>query len=113
MEYDIVRYSVEIQSSESGIGLTHLCELLDEAQIEVTKDLVKFKMFKTEEEGKEFRKQNPAWGELGHTEKGWYSAYSLPGLLATQAVKEAGEFYKLNVELTAGYIVGTNWKTCH
>jgi hypothetical protein len=85
----------------------------DEAQIEVTKDLVKFKMFKTEEEGKEFRKQNPTWGELGHTEKGWYSAYSLPGLLATQAVKESGEFYNLNVELTAGYIVAKNWYGAH
>jgi hypothetical protein len=85
----------------------------DEAQSEVTKDLVKFKMFKTEEEGKLFREDNPTWGELAHTDKGWYSAYSLPGVLATQSVKEAGEYYKLNVELTAGYIVHKNWYGCH
>ena len=86
---------------------------MDEAQIEVTKDLVKFKMFKTEQEGKEFRASNPTWGELAHTEKGWYSAYSLPGVLATESVKEAGEYYKLNVELTAGYIIHRNWFGCH
>ena len=86
---------------------------MDEAQIEVTKDLVKFKMFKTEQEGKDFRTNNPTWGELAHTEKGWYSAYSLPGVLATESVKEAGEYYKLNVELTAGYIIHKNWYGCH
>jgi len=85
----------------------------DEAQIEVTRDMVQFKMFKTEEEGKAFRVENPTWGELAHTEKGWYSAYSLPGVLATQAVKEAGEYYELNVELTAGYIIHRNWYGCH
>jgi DNA polymerase I-like protein with 3'-5' exonuclease and polymerase domains len=85
----------------------------DEAQLEVTKDLVKFKMFKTEQEAKDFRNNNPEWGEVSHTDKGYYCAYSLPGLLATQAVKEAGEYYNLNVELTAGYIVHKNWAGCH
>jgi len=70
-------------------------------------------MFKTEQEGKDFRCENPAWGELGHTDKGWYCAYSLVGVLATEAVKEAGEYYKLNVELTAGYIINRNWFGCH
>ena len=85
----------------------------DEAQLEVTKDLVKFKLFKTEQEAKDFRKNNPEWGEVSHTDKGYYCAYSLPGVLATQAVKEAGEYYNLNVELTAGYIVHKNWAGCH
>ena len=85
----------------------------DEAQVEVSKNLVKFKMFKTEEEAKAFRKENPDWGEVAHTEKGFYSAYSLPGVLAVEAVKEAGQYYNLNVELTAGYIVHRNWAGCH
>lgn len=85
----------------------------DEAQVETTKDQVQFKMFKTEQEGKEFRQHNPTWGELAHTDKGWYSAYSLVGVLATESVKEAGEYYKLNVELTAGYIIHRNWFGCH
>lgn len=85
----------------------------DEAQTEVSKNLVKFKMFKTEEEAKEFHKANPEWGEVAHTEKGYYCAYSLPGVLAVQSVKEAGQYYNLNVELTAGYIVHKNWFGCH
>ena len=44
---------------------------------------------------------------------GVFVAYSRPGELATEAVKEAGEYYKLNVELTAGYVVGKNWAMCH
>ena len=85
----------------------------DEAQLELSKSLVKFKVFKTEEEAKAFRANNLDWSEVAHTDKCWYSAYSLPGVLATQAVKEAGEYYKLNVELTAGYIIHKNWFGCH
>lgn len=85
----------------------------DEAQTEVSKSLVKFKMFKTEQEAKEFHKANPEWGEVAHTDKGYYCAYSLPGVLAVQSVKEAGQYYNLNVELTAGYIVHKNWFGCH
>lgn len=85
----------------------------DECQAEVTKDLVKFKMFKTEEEAKAFRKDNPTWGEVSHTPKGYYCAYSDVGVLAVESVKESGEYYNLNVELTAGYIIHKNWAGCH
>ena len=85
----------------------------DEAQLEVTKGLVKFKMFKTEQEAKAFRKENPDWGEIAHTDKGYYSAYSEAGVLAVESVVEAGRYYKLNVDLSAGYIVHKNWYGCH
>lgn len=85
----------------------------DEAQIEITKGFVKFKMFKTEEEAKAFRKENQTWGEVSHTERGWYSAYSRVGELAVESVVEAGRYYKLNVDLSAGYIIHKNWYGCH
>jgi hypothetical protein len=85
----------------------------DEAQLELTKGLVKFKMFKTEDEAKEFRKNNPTWGEVSHTDKGYYSAYSLAGVLAVESVVEAGRYYNLNVDLSAGYIIHKNWYGCH
>ena len=44
---------------------------------------------------------------------GFYIAYCRAGELASEAVSEAGQFYKLNVPLTAGYIVGRNWADCH
>lgn len=85
----------------------------DEAQLEVTKDLVKWKMFDTEEDAKAFKKDHPTWSDVGHSAKGYYVGYCHAGELATQAVTEAGKYYKLNVELTAGYMLGTTWANCH
>lgn len=86
---------------------------MDEAQLELSKNLVKFKLFNTEEEAKEFKKENKDWSDISHSEKGYYCAYSLVGVLASESVKEAGEYYKLNVELTAGYIINRSWAGCH
>lgn len=84
----------------------------DEAQIELTKNLVKFKIFDTEEEAKAF--DEPYWSDVGHAKNDkYYRAYSIVGELAAKAVNEAGQYYKLNVELTAGYQIGRNWKECH
>lgn len=91
----------------------------DEAQIEVTKDLVKFKRFATKEECKEFRKQQKEvcgmiWSEEHESPKGgWFVAYSKPGELVVQAVNETTEFYKLCVPLSADYVLGTGWHDCH
>ncbi|MNG01550.1 hypothetical protein D3C84_845380 [compost metagenome] len=87
----------------------------DEAQLEVRQDMVKFKTFETEEQAKEFKNnQEEIWSDIKPSPKGgFYVAYCRAGELAAQAVKEAGEYYKLNVELTAGYMLGRNWKDCH
>ena len=91
----------------------------DEAQIEVSKKLVKFKMFNTKEEVDEFRKEQFVehgliWAEAHESPKGgWFTAYSLPGQLIVEAVKETTEFYKLNCPLSADYVLGTSWANCH
>lgn len=85
----------------------------DEAQFEVHKSLIKWKLFKTEEEAKEFRKVNPTWSEIGHNGKGYYLGYCLAGELIQKAVKETSKYYKLNVTLSADYILGRNWAECH
>ncbi len=86
----------------------------DEAQSEVSKASVKFKKFTDEAEAKAFKcPDEKVWSDVIHNDKGYFRAYNRAGELATQAVKEAGEYYKLNVELTAGYMIGTNWATCH
>jgi len=88
---------------------------MDEAQLEVAKSMVTWKLFKTEEAAKEFKSQqtDKVWSDIGHSEKGFYVGYCRAGELATQAVTEAGKYYKLNVELTAGYMLGTTWASCH
>ena len=103
-------------------NLSYCAQLIgyhDEAQLEVTKDLVKFKIYKTKEECEAFKakvekEEGDAWGDVMETSDGrWFTSYSLAGKLAADAVKESGEYYKLNVELTAGYMFGYNWKDCH
>lgn len=87
----------------------------DEAQLEVRKELVKFKTFATQEEAETFKQaQTEVWSDIKESPKGGvYVAYCRPGELAAQAVKEAGEYYNLNVDLTAGYMVHKNWAGCH
>lgn len=94
----------------------------DEAQYEIRRSAVEFKTFPVGEDEKAAEKAAKAfkaeqtdkvWSDIGHTDKMYYVAYNRAGELATQAVKQSGEYYKLNVELTAGYMIGTNWSTCH
>ncbi len=87
----------------------------DESQLEVKRSMVKFKTFETEEEAKEFKQsQTEIWSDIKPSPKGGYFvAYCRAGELAALSVKEAGEYYNLNVELTAGYMLGRNWKDCH
>lgn len=112
----------------------------DEAQVEVTKDLVEFKWFsKADLEWVKFEdaklqkaeddrcealvkkwkadieaKTGKLWSNVHESPKGgWFLGYSLPGELAARAVAGAGEYYKLNIGLTAGYDIGRNWAQCH
>lgn len=77
--------------------------------------MVTWRIFPTEEEAKVFKslQTDKVWSDIGHSAKGYYVGYCRAGELATEAVREAGQYYKLNVELTAGYMLGTNWATCH
>lgn len=112
----------------------------DEAQLEVTRDLVEFKWFPKESLGwkqvedekeqekidkeciakvnawkhEEESRTGRIWANVHESPKGgWFTAYSRAGELASIAVKKAGEFYNLNVELTAGYDIGNSWASCH
>lgn len=86
----------------------------DEAQSELTRELVKFKMFDTEKEAKEFSEEGKIWSDVGHAKDGrFFRSWCRAGELAAESVKEAGQYYKLNVELTAGYVIGSGWDNCH
>lgn len=87
----------------------------DESQLEVRKELVKFKTFATQEQAEEFKQaQAEIWSDIKESPKGGvYVAYCRAGELAAQSVKEAGEYYNLKVGLTAGYMIHKNWAGCH
>lgn len=86
----------------------------DEAQAEVRRSMVTWKKFADEEACKAFKSDDgKVWSDPVHNDKGWFRGYCRAGELATIAVREAGRYYKLNVELSAGYMLGTNWATTH
>lgn len=90
----------------------------DESQLEVSGSLVKIKTFREEEDAKIWKKDyetrtGKLLSDIGHREGVYYVGYCRAGELAIQAVREAGEYYGLNVELTAGYMLGKNWAECH
>lgn len=86
----------------------------DEAQLELSRELVKFKIFDTEEEAKDFCEEGRVWSDVGHAKDGrFFRSWCRAGELAVESVREAGLYYKLNVELTSGYVVGNSWANCH
>lgn len=90
----------------------------DEAQLEVRKELVKWKVGKSKEEMVEIKDKleketNLKWSDVGHIGDKWYVGYCRAGELAVESVLEAGRYYSLNVDLTAGYMLGKDWASCH
>lgn len=86
--------------------------------MEVSKGLVEFKMFKTKEECIEFKNKeleaSKIWSDVKESAKGgWYVGYTLAGQLAAQAVQGSGDYYKMKIDLTAGYMLEYNWAGCH
>ena len=102
--------------SEDWRGKAFVQQLIayhDESNLEVHKSLIKWKTFEKEEDAKAFKKENPTWSEIGHSDKGFYLGYCKAGELASLAVKQSGEYYKLNVTLSADYMLGRNWAETH
>jgi len=122
----------------------------DEAQLEATASLFKFKSFTYESIGftasddkdaqkgadkklkafcqeykdKMLAETGEVWSDISHNDRGFYVAYCRAGVLATDAVREAGQFYAapegidaavapVLLDLTAGYIVERSWAGCH
>lgn len=90
----------------------------DEAQLEVSKQSVKFKRFATKEEAEAFKedrmKAGEIWSDIKDSPKGGvYVAYCRAGELAVEAVNESGRDYGMVIDLTAGYMLGNSWAMCH
>lgn len=95
----------------------------DEAQMEMHKSLVKWKMVRipagddglktAEKELKAFKAENPGWSEVGHTATHAYIGKCAAGQLIQEAVVETSRYYNLNVTLAADYILGRSWGECH
>ena len=86
---------------------------MDEAQYEVTKDLVKWKKVVTEGEAKEFKKENPLWAGPLLTEKGLFLGTSILDEILTEAIAATNKHYKLEVQLGIEAAYGRNWFETH
>lgn len=115
---------------KSKVFCQQLIAYHDESQLELSKALIgAFKTFKFEKGDEEQEKQakelaskfkqkqeqstGKRWSDVGHFENCYYVGYCRAGELATESVHEAGQYYNLNVDLTAGYMLGNSWATCH
>jgi hypothetical protein len=96
-----------------------VCEMIayhDECQLFLTKNMVKFEMFDTEEQAKEYVKNFKGDGQLsaiGHG-KVWYVCPPNDVSKAIEyGIQKTQELLKLNVNLGYEWIVGRNWFECH
>lgn len=90
---------------------------MDEAQWEISRDLVTFWEFDSKESAEEKVNKMLTEGLTcsnidSHGDKHVVS-YSIVGDLARKAMKDAGRYYNLRVDLDSDYSVGKNWAECH
>jgi DNA polymerase family A len=93
----------------------------DEGQFEISKSLVKWKKFATEEDAKAFQKEQKAlgvyWSEPVHSEDSHntcvYIAYSDATQIVWDSVNKVSKDLKLNVPLAIEFVYGKNWRDCH
>lgn len=84
---------------------------MDEAQYSVHKSLVKFKVFKTEEEAK----ASVCLGSstVGHIGDNYFVAFSPLSEIIANSIEKTEKLLKLNVHLGFEWACGTQWATCH
>ena len=90
----------------------------DEAQMELTKNLVKIKAFKTEEEAEKWKevtqeRTKKILSNVNLINEKYCVGWSIVGETAVYAARESGEYYNLDVALDSDYVIGTNWAECH
>lgn len=86
----------------------------DEVALEESKSRFTFKRFNNEEEALTFSKEDDKiWSEPIKRGGYVYLAYSRAGELISKAVSMTNKHYKLNIDLTMGYVIGRNWSDTH
>jgi len=94
--------------------INQLVAMHDEAQMEVTKSLVDWKIFKEEDEAIAFKKSSTDnWSEVGHIGDKYFVGKSVISDLLLEAVDETTAKLKLNIPLGVEFIYGDSWATCH
>lgn len=85
----------------------------DEAQFEISKDLVKWKKFPTEKEAKVFSAENPDWIGPLEAKGAFFLANSPLNTVFRESVDVVNEALKMNIPMAIDPQYGLNWAQCH
>ena len=90
---------------------------MDEGQWEISPSLVEKWEFESEDAAKEkvgkMLTEGKTCSNIDSHGEHHVVYYSIVGDLARKAMKDAGKYYKLRVDLDADYSIGKNWADCH
>lgn len=95
---------------ENSSGVSQMIVYHDEVQYSVSKDLVRFETFETEEQAKAGGK--PGSSAVGHAKR-FYRAYSPMYDVIKDSIAKVVRDLRINVELGFEYQVGRDWHECH
>ena len=85
----------------------------DEAQCEITKGLIKWKMFADKDSCSSFIKGHSEWVGPVQSDRGYFAALSPANSIVREAVDLTNKHYKLNVPMAVDPQYGRNWAECH
>ena len=95
---------------QGGEGVANPSEHTDEVQYSVSKDMVRFETFQTEDEAKVAGK--PGSSAIGHAKR-FYRAYSPMADVIKDSIETIVQFLNINVALGFEWQLGRDWKECH
>ena len=98
---------------ENKLYVQQLAQQHDEVQMEVSKKLIKWKKFESDEAAKEFCTSHEDWVGPLHFDGAIFCANSPMNNICKKAVKLTNEHYKLNIDLAVDPTYGRNWCETH
>ena len=85
----------------------------DEQQHEISKSLIKWRKFESDDAANDFKALNKHWVGPLHLSGGVFLAYSIVNEIVEEAITLTNNFYKLNVPLGVDPQYGRTWAECH
>lgn len=95
---------------ENSSGVSQMIVYHDEVQYSVSKDMVRFETFQTEDEAKVAGK--PGSSATGHAKR-FYRAYSPMADVIKDSIETIVQFLNINVALGFEWQLGRDWKETH
>lgn len=114
--FEELGYCIDPFKGNPDIGL--MIEYHDENQLRVSKDLLSFKIFNSEDEAKTFKDNWQGQDQLGAIQEGKNNKFyiTMPNDISktiTESINKVETMFDMKVNLGYEYVTGNNWKDCH